>query len=497
MAVALRREPSETAADIIAALASARTLPALSGAVERAAEIAPAVIDVIEQAARNVFLMPGQYNLLFWGIHAVAAARRRELHRPLINLVHQVQRVELGYLLGDAVRRTMHKLVISTFDGDPQPLIAACAGKNVDGHVRCHLMLALARLTFDGKIPRATTLEFLDRLEREPLAGPGDAAWGGWQDAIIYLGLEEMHERLCATWTDDRNPHEPKDRDELERLLAIAQALAPGDDTLFFEEDIVPLGNLRDDLEWITRPQYEPYEKEPDPNDPAGVFALKEFEIDWLDQFLGSAKVPPGTMTLEQVDGLFSALIAGPVGARFDDSLPMIWNGHATDAGPSYDSAEQEQYVQALLRRHWTTIGQRLDAAYLHVPLYFEPRDPDFGREWAGAFARGMRTRKTEWELRIGEESVGFFATMVMSLLLDQADAKAKGIAPEFRERMVEALPRGLIKLHQAWRGREDPFPATARAAEGRKVGRNERCPCGSGKKYKHCCGSPAKRPSS
>ena len=24
---------------------------------------------------------------------------------------------------------------------------------------------------------------------------------------------------------------------------------------------------------------------------------------------------------------------------------------------------------------------------------------------------------------------------------------------------------------------------------EGRKVGRNEPCPCGSGKKYKHCCG--------
>ena len=22
------------------------------------------------------------------------------------------------------------------------------------------------------------------------------------------------------------------------------------------------------------------------------------------------------------------------------------------------------------------------------------------------------------------------------------------------------------------------------------KVGRNEKCPCGSGKKYKHCCGS-------
>src|SRR5580704_17166589 len=27
------------------------------------------------------------------------------------------------------------------------------------------------------------------------------------------------------------------------------------------------------------------------------------------------------------------------------------------------------------------------------------------------------------------------------------------------------------------------------------KIGRNERCPCGSGKKYKFCCGSPAAAP--
>ena len=27
-------------------------------------------------------------------------------------------------------------------------------------------------------------------------------------------------------------------------------------------------------------------------------------------------------------------------------------------------------------------------------------------------------------------------------------------------------------------------------AADNKKVGRNEKCPCGSEKKYKHCCGS-------
>ena len=30
----------------------------------------------------------------------------------------------------------------------------------------------------------------------------------------------------------------------------------------------------------------------------------------------------------------------------------------------------------------------------------------------------------------------------------------------------------------------------TEEITENKKIGRNEKCPCGSGKKYKHCCGS-------
>jgi uncharacterized protein len=499
MAVALQQQPVEPAAEIIAALAQARNLPypGLRHAFERADEIAPAVIDVVAQAARGVFLMPGQYNLLFWGIHAVAAARRTELYRPVLDLIRQVHEEELGNLLGDAVERTLKKIVISTFDGDPEPLLAICADKNLDGHLRWYLMLALARLTFDGKIPRATTLAFLQRFERESLADPDDAAWEGWQDAIIYLGLEEMREQLRATWVDDRNPHEQKGRDHIERLIAIARVLAPGDDRMFFEEDIVPLGDPEDDLEWTTRPQYDRDEDESDPKDPAGAFALKRFERDWLDQFLRSVKVPPDTMALEQIDGLFCALIAGPAGARMHDCLRTIWNADpAADNTPSYDSPEQAQYVDALLRRHWTTIGLRLEQAWPHVPIFASRLDPWRGRRWAAGFFLGITMRKTEWSLRIGEEAIGVFARAVASLGMDPARLKEDGLTLDFREALIPMLPERLVALHHAWRGRDDPFPPAAGdvVLEHKAVGRNERCPCGSGKKYKRCCGSPDKR---
>jgi preprotein translocase subunit SecA len=44
-----------------------------------------------------------------------------------------------------------------------------------------------------------------------------------------------------------------------------------------------------------------------------------------------------------------------------------------------------------------------------------------------------------------------------------------------------------MAKVAAASRGSTDVKQPTKVA--GKKVGRNDPCPCGSGKKYKHCCG--------
>jgi yecA family protein len=500
MALPLRQETTETAAEIVAALGTARNLQRdlLRRAAERADDIAPAVIDVVEMAARGVFLIPEQFNLLFWGLHAVAAARRTELHRPLLDLLRRVPADDITDLLGGAVQRTLVRMVISTFDGNAEPLLAACADEKVDGELRWTLMNALVRLTFDGRIARETTIAFLDRFEREGLALSGDAAWCGWQDAIVYLGLEEMRERLRATWTDGRNPVEQEaERADLERVMAIAQGLAPGDDTLLSEQGIEALRDVADELEWMTLPRYERFEEEPDPSDPSHIFALRRFEVDWLAQFLRSTKVTPMTMPLDMVDGLFCALVAGPVGSRFSDALPAIWDAvKLADDAPRYDSSEQEQYVLALLRRHWTTIGQRLEAGHPHVPVLSRRSGKIQARNWAVGFSVGMRLRAAEWDLRIGDDTIGAVAAIVLGLTNGRLDALAEEMGAARNDVPGRILPRAMVLLYRAWRGlpvsddRPEPIEQSVGADVGRKVGRNEPCPCGSGKKYKRCCGS-------
>ena len=82
----------------------------------------------------------------------------------------------------------------------------------------------------------------------------------------------------------------------------------------------------------------------------------------------------------------------------------------------------------------------------------------------------------------------------------DQLSIDERGTAGE-RASFIKVLPMALIHLHCLWRGRPSPYrlarrddPVTGPRIS-RKIGRNEPCPCGSGKKYKRCCGSTLTEP--
>jgi uncharacterized protein len=69
---------------------------------------------------------------------------------------------------------------------------------------------------------------------------------------------------------------------------------------------------------------------------------------------------------------------------------------------------------------------------------------------------------------------------------------RPKPIGPDQREKLYEFMAAGLLAAYRYFRRCE-------KVSEGRheleslftnvKIGRNDPCPCGSGKKYKRCCG--------
>jgi preprotein translocase subunit SecA len=87
------------------------------------------------------------------------------------------------------------------------------------------------------------------------------------------------------------------------------------------------------------------------------------------------------------------------------------------------------------------------------------------------------------------------------------AFCQERGVSPERGE---EGMEEALRELHEEWLqtpreslggrkpaemldgGRLLPRKVETFRREGPKIGRNDPCPCGSGKKYKKCCGKAA-----
>ncbi len=448
MALALAEETTDPVAAIIHELEAAHWRPdpaLLRRAVTRADQLVPAVTELVEKAADGVCLLLKQERLLFWGIHILATARCTALYRPLLRLIRLDREEHLDHLLGDALTETLPRILISVFDGDAAPLFELCAQRTADGFLRWGLFEAIARLTFDGMIPQPVTVEFLDRFERQQMADAGDAAWEGWQDAIVHLAVEELHDRVRATWKDKRNPCAPGDQEFIEELLARARALPPGDSSLLTGRLRTPIDDPVKALSWTAQEEHERAkpDKSPFGPDPAADVALDEREVGWLTRFLNTAKVPAAAMIMEQIDGFFCALIAGPSPPP-EDYMTVIWDTSDdpdADGGPSYDSTEQAEYVAGLLARHWSAITQRLEHGYPHEPLMNRWPDEFEARYWAAGFIRGVAMRAQAWGPRSSDDFVGAFLNMMVTLGASE-DALNDGdgvVDSDMREKLVDS----------------------------------------------------------
>jgi yecA family protein len=471
------------------ALEQARDVPheALRAAVRESEALLPAVLEVLGIAKQGVHLLPRQRNLLIYGLHAMAAARRGEICRPFVGLLHEpLERLE--DLLGGAIIDSLPRIVVSVFDGDAAPLIAAIDDRTVDGYVRWGLLDALAQLAIDGAIARDAALATLDRFERDRLAADGDPAWAGWENAALRLAPGGFAERIRTAWSDGRSPKSNADQREVEMRLG-REGADPAATGAKDRYAIAPIDDPAEEIELdlAMRLKRRISSRVPASRDPAQRVALDAAEIDWLDAFLFSPQAPEKAMTIEEIDGFFVGLQVGPEGAVRDEHLAAVWGGAD---GPAYDSPEQAEYVQALLARHWSSIAMRLNTRTAHRPLIDEQEEGLDGSAWAVGFLRGVRARRASWTPLMRDENVGPLLDIVLSLVPPLKGETEPVLAPAERERVLGVLPATILAIHQYLRPK--PRERAAPSAPRRKVGRNDPCPCGSGAKFKRCCAALA-----
>jgi uncharacterized protein len=216
----------------------------------------------------------------------------------------------------------------------------------------------------------------------------------------------------------------------------------------------------------------------------------EEAELDLLDEYLRSERAPANGMVLSELDGFLSALVAGPEPIASKEWMPLVWGG----AEPEFeDAAESERIPKAIFNRYkWIDEALR-DEDGLYAPLLWQtPEGKTIADDWAQGFMTAVGLRLDLWDELIRHKRDGFLMMPIMALYrgpngesvlsLDELDEELS------EEDLPDLIPLSVEGIFDFWQLRAAGYGA-ASVKNPPKIGRNDACPCGSGKKYKKCCG--------
>ena len=238
---------------------------------------------------------------------------------------------------------------------------------------------------------------------------------------------------------------------------------------------------------------------------------LSPADVSALKSFLSNPHRPGGTLCFHELQGFLFTIASSPETVRPPEWLPIISNEE--DIGFENDIEAQRvlELIMALYNQVNSSVLERSDS--MPSGCEFQPTiDAEFDEEssvsqWSRGFVLGHDWLSEVWDECLPEmmdEECGA-TVMVLSFFSSRQLAEAfyaemdptKRTAPgksfeQFAETVRELFAAALSSYSHL--GRTIFEVLMQRAATGdsparsAKIGRNDPCPCGSGKKYKKCC---------
>ncbi len=213
--------------------------------------------------------------------------------------------------------------------------------------------------------------------------------------------------------------------------------------------------------------------------------------IEDLDEFLMSDQTPDDCMQLSDLDGFLTGIVVGPELIMPSEWMPAIWQG----GEPEFEDMGRAERIMGIIMARYNEIIHLLD----DEPGAFEPilyETPDgrmLAADWAEGFMDAFALRVDAWDPLFEDGDGQLLLGPIMAHLHDKDGKPFFDGSPEekqeIQEECLQSLPYAIKGIHEFWKARRRPGNA-AKTPTGKKVGRNEPCPCGSGRKYKRCCGA-------
>lgn len=224
---------------------------------------------------------------------------------------------------------------------------------------------------------------------------------------------------------------------------------------------------------------------------------LDEAEEAELAAFLAKR---PAALDLEAVDGFFCALVIGA-----ESISPSSWMPQVLGEGELEWSVEHpmERTLGLLLRKwnsvargfavDWETLGEERMREQMYLPavdLSIDPPERPLASRWARGVGIGLQfLGRGSWASIDADAASAATVSLIAGLAIGENDA-GRRFSHADRKSMIANIVIGLQHIYRDLRaGNSSPRPLRVP----QKPGRNDACPCGSGRKFKKCCGSPAR----
>jgi len=186
-------------------------------------------------------------------------------------------------------------------------------------------------------------------------------------------------------------------------------------------------------------------------------------------------------------NGLMTAVAISPEFIR-----PSEWMPLATGPLEQLKSPTDAQLALSLTALQYNQILDDLRSdEKSYEPFFWQDEEERIvTKDCAAGFLSGVRLRREAWKA-IPEPNYGLVLGMA-TILQQHEEIRAKaleaGLDPDqLCDEAREMAPRLIQQLYDSFGNRPVPELAAMQGVK-QKAGRNDPCPCGSGKKYKKCC---------
>ncbi len=202
---------------------------------------------------------------------------------------------------------------------------------------------------------------------------------------------------------------------------------------------------------------------------------------------LAAPELSPDLLPPLEMDGYLTGILVTP-DLALSDWVSGLW-----DKGPALaQDADLKDVMTGVVARRMvieTELAKGWPGFQPSFARAGEKPDHDTVRAWARGFWKAMKLNPAYWA-EVGEDERTRDLLGVFSGFIDTGTViEERDDADEIRDEYVALMPRTLVSLRKLAL-MHDGNRAALQTRRVAKVGRNDPCTCGSGKKFKRCCAS-------